>query len=355
MTCWKTIEELEIGDVIAEKLVYSGSKQILFDNGQIVTQDLLVLLRKYGIKWVLVSRFCDEDTEKPLNNVNLKKYEKKITEIIKNIEKDQFFDMHEIEKTASSILSEVEKIYGNCISINLLKLKELDDYTYTHQVNVSIVSSLIALEYSGSDIDFAGKIAASALVHDIGKIWISKEILNGTQKMTPDEFELMKQHVRYGYDIALKSKIEDPIILSGILSHHEKWNGGGYTNKIGDEKIPISARIISIADVYDALTSARTYKKSWSAYKSSSYIVQQSKLMFDPKVVMCFLRVIGLFPVGTQVKLSSGELGIVKKVYRNSPATPIVSVIRDEKEKEIDLSLKKDFFISGVVEEKLVE
>ena len=166
-----------------------------------------------------------------------------------------------------------------------------DNETGNHVKRVSLIAELIAQDL-GQDQEFCRLIKIASPMHDIGKIGVSDTILLKPGKLSEEEFVLMKDHVKIGAEILSES--DSPILKMAYeiaLTHHEKFNGRGYPHGLKGEEIPLSGRIVALADVFDALTSERPYKKAWSIKAALELIRNESGEHFDPQVVDAFLRV----------------------------------------------------------------
>jgi putative two-component system response regulator len=167
-----------------------------------------------------------------------------------------------------------------------------DTDTGEHTVRVGDLSAAIAAELGESD-DWVGQLRLAARLHDIGKVAVPDAILLKPGPLTPDEFDVMKTHTTIGAEILSGST--SPLIQLAAevaLNHHERWDGTGYPAGLAAEHIPASGRIVTVADVFDALTSHRTYKHAWSPLDAASYIVGARGMQFEPRVVDAFVRVI---------------------------------------------------------------
>jgi len=158
-----------------------------------------------------------------------------------------------------------------------------DDDTGNHIKRVSEFSALLAKAY-GCSQEFVKRIRLYASLHDVGKVGISDAILKKPGKYTPEEFEEMKKHVLIGATMLENSEI-DSMAKNIALYHHEKWDGSGYMSGLAGENIPLEARIVALADAYDALTSRRVYKKAFSLAETESILVKERGSHFDPRVV----------------------------------------------------------------------
>ena len=191
------------------------------------------------------------------------------------------------------------------------------------------------------------ELGLGAILHDIGKIFIPKEILNKDQKLTPEEFEEIKSHSIRGYTF-LADQWNIPAQANAVvLSHHEKYDGTGYPHNLRGKTIPPYGRIAAIADVFDALTSNRPYRKALSPSEALEYIMGNGGIHFDPQIIGTFVEGIALYPVGTKVELNNGMHGIVVKNYPNLGTRPVVKILSDAKE-QVYYDLSNDFSLLNV-------
>jgi HD-GYP domain-containing protein (c-di-GMP phosphodiesterase class II) len=236
----------------------------------------------------------------------------------------------------------VDKIINNKgIIVNMIDLKVFDDYTYYHSVNVAVLSLImgVALNYTRSELY---KLGLSALLHDIGKVFIDKNIIDKNGKLTTEEFDEIKKHPLFGYNY-LKDKFDIPTkSYLGALQHHEKFDGSGYPEHMKGMSISTFGRIIAVADVYDALTSDRPYRLAMLPSEAMEYIMGGTGSLFDPEFVFLFVRKVAAYPLGTCVKLSNGETGIVVENYEDVCMRPRIKIINDEGEDKVYLDLKND-------------
>ncbi len=203
---------------------------------------------------------------------------------------------------------------NDALAVDISALKVSDEYTFKHSVDVATMSMIVARRHGFSDNDVY-EIGISGLLHDVGKSKIPNEILNKAAKLTDDEFAMMKQHSLFGYGILKEKDDLSNRIKLGVLQHHEKMNSKGYPMGVGAEKINIFARIISVADIYDALVTERPYKKPFSPRDAVEMIMSMTEEL-DIDVMRSFLESVILYPVGTDVELSTGEPA---RVVENNP------------------------------------
>lgn len=204
----------------------------------------------------------------------------------------------------------------------LHSLRQFDDQTFAHSINVALISSIIGqwLHFSREDIKV---LTLSGLLHDIGKLDIPDEVLNKPGKLTPEEFATIKSHVKIGYEY-LKNQQIDNRIKEACLMHHEKCDGSGYPFGVKSDKIPVFAKIISIADVYDAMTAARVYRKGLCPFKVIREMENQCFTSLDPNYAIPFLRNVISSYIHTNVTLSDGRIGEVVLINDRALSKPSV-------------------------------
>ncbi len=212
---------------------------------------------------------------------------------------------------------------------NIIDLKMYDDYTYHHSLSVAVLAIAmgITLDFSATKLY---ELGLCAMLHDIGKLDVSLEILNKPARLTQQEYALVKLHPLYAANYFKEKKMIPKSTYDGILSHHEKYDGTGYPFGISGDDIPEFARILSIADVYDALTSNRPYRRPNLPSEAIEYIMGGVGTFFEEKYVRVFLRKVAPYPVGTCVRLSNGIIGVVTKNHESQPLRPMVRNAEDE-------------------------
>lgn len=256
---------------------------------------------------------------------------KTLKQVFKQVEMDRdSLGKTDVLEGAMSVTRDIvqEISVNRNVSVNMIDLKMFDDYTYYHSVNVSVISVILGYAMGLSKNDLY-KLGLGTLLHDIGKVFVPKEYLNKPAKLTPEEYEAVKLHSRAGSDY-LREHWDIPFMSNvTVLTHHEKFDGSGYPNNLAGDKIPNFGRIAAVADVYDALTSDRPYRKGLLPSEGMEYIMGGSGSLFDPSVVKAFTKRILPFPTGTAVMLSNGLKGIVVENYPGCGMRPKVQIICD--------------------------
>jgi len=217
----------------------------------------------------------------------------------------------------------------------LTALKKYDNYTFTHMVNVAALSmaQARALNLEGP---LLREFGFAALMHDIGKVHTPLEVLNKPGKLTGDEFKIMKQHVVDGAHI-LRRTPEMPALAPVVaFEHHLRQDLSGYPENIGHRKLNLCTQIVSIADVFDALRSNRPYREGLATARIRSIMGEQGNPAFNQTLLRRFVNLMGLFPIGTIVRLSTEEVGVVTAEHPEDPFRPQVKILFDEKGERLE-------------------
>lgn len=225
--------------------------------------------------------------------------------------------------------------------VHIADLKSYDEYTYHHSLSVAVLSIAIgqSVGFDPTQLRFLGRIA---MMHDIGKTQVPVEIINKPSRLSDTEFTLVKKHSANGYEYLSQSRIGDDAFWHGVLSHHEKIDGSGYPNGLKGNEIPLASRIISIADVYDALTSYRSYRAPMQPAEAVEFIMGNTGKAFDYDIAKAFLTKLEPYPVNTCVELSGGKYAIV---IRNANAMrPVVKLL--DSDAVLDLSERSSLSVT---------
>jgi HD-GYP domain-containing protein (c-di-GMP phosphodiesterase class II) len=198
-----------------------------------------------------------------------------------------------IHETKNSVNAMLSGVISNQITIaSLIKVSTYDYYTYTHCVNVGVYTVGLGKEIGLSPKELE-QIGAGAILHDLGKSKVDINIVNKPGRLTDEEFAEMKKHPAYGYNI-LKDQFEnDEIILTSVRHHHEKINGAGYPDGIMGDNLSLYARIVAVCDIFDALTTKRSYKPALSTFEALNLMKNKMLAELDPKLLTYFIRMMG--------------------------------------------------------------
>jgi putative nucleotidyltransferase with HDIG domain len=219
----------------------------------------------------------------------------------------------------------------------LTTLKNYDNYTFTHMVNVSI---LVMGQARGLGIDGAllREFGLAALMHDIGKVRTPLEVLNKPDKLTDHEFTIMKRHTVEGAEILRKTPDIPALAPVVAFEHHLRLDGTGYPHGVTRGSLNIGTMLCSIADVYDAMRSQRRYQEAFPTDRILEVLRRNDGQQFDQRLVRRFSQLVGIYPAGNLVRLNTGEIAVVLKVYAPDPHRPQVRVVFDREGKRLDLT-----------------
>ena len=212
--------------------------------------------------------------------------------------------------------------------VALTALKEYDNYTFTHMVNVSILTMAQARGL-GVDGAMLREFGLAALMHDIGKVRTPKEILNKHEKLTDDEFAVMRMHVVDGAEILRRTPEMPPLSPVVAFEHHLRLDGTGYPIGVKRTALNLGTMLCSIADVYDAMRSQRAYQQSFPTDRILAVLKRNDGAQFDQHLIRRFSQLMGIYPPGNLVRLNTQELAVVLRVYAPDPYRPKVRVIAD--------------------------
>ena len=344
--------------------------------GYISTQEGINKLKQAGIKQVKVdpsrekntSNHDSKNTKDPLISIDLaairKRNHKTISlgqemtkahklyngakdlqkKILSEIQQDKVINIDEVRENTDAI---VDSIFRNQDALSCLsRLRMKDEYLVEHSLNVSILMSIFA-KHMKLEETIIRDLALGAFLHDIGKIKVPDEVLHKPGKLTDEEYALMKEHVNYGVTVLNETPGLPEVINEVVSQHHERIDGNGYPNGLSNNDVTLYGRMIAIVDSYDAMTAERVYKSGMHPIKAFKILTTNAPSSYDEGLVEKFISSLGVYPIGTLVKLKSGKLGLISRLNLTQPLKPFVKVFYSARlnqaiaMEELDLSKKK--------------
>lgn len=324
--------------------IYSSDGVTLLTKDVRLTDEYIKSLEKLGVNGVYIEDTVSYDIAiKSVISDELRVQAVKSIKGIYNDPSNVSNSITTVENLAKSIIYEI--LNNKNIMVNMVDIKTFDDYMYSHSVNVAVLSSVIgmAMHLDNTKIE---KLTASALLHDIGKVFMPKDIVNKVEKLTKEEEKLYKCHPEKGYRYIKQYYTVPVTTYVGILQHHERYDGYGYPDGKRGEEISKFGRVLCLCDAYDNLVSERPNKKAYLPSDAIEYIMANNGQIFDPKLVKIFLRRVAPYPLGTILKLSNGERAIVignneecstRPTVRNLENNTVYDLTYDKKLKNITI------------------
>lgn len=349
--------------------VFSYNNQMIVPKGSILDDKMITRLEFYS---VLAVRIADDDEEpeaapevsepipgeitetssysqKIKNSKQFKKFEKSFLETtetfkenLRNIaDTDAQIDSKALLDSITGLIA--EDMTGASVFDMLHNMRQYDDFTYMHSMNVSLICNVFAkwLGLPDADVDI---LTLGGLLHDIGKLKIPDNIIRKPEKLSPAEYNIIKTHSLQGYNI-LKEKTVDDNVRQCALMHHERCDGSGYPFGLSSDKINNYAKIVAIADVYDAMTAARVYRGPLCPFKVISIFESEGLQKYDGHYILTFLEHVATTYMNNTVRLNNGMEGDVIFMNRNQYSKPMLQC----GDKFIDLSREPDLYIETFV------
>lgn len=318
---------------ILSKPLFNDNGQVLIQAGVPLTRRMIERLISLEIGYVYIE---DEFTNDIIvENIISESTRKKAVDTIKN----EFAEIsnHHIIGTSLNTLN-LSKRFSVIIEKILADIKESNDvisilsdvycydsYIFTHSLNVTIYTIGLAMELKFSEKQLF-EVALGAILHDVGKMTIPKEILEKTGKLTKEEFDIIKNHSWAGFDVLRNTPNISLLTAHCAFQHHERIDGSGYPQGLSGDDIHPYAKILAVCDVFDAVTSNRVYRKAMLPHEGLEILFGGAGKIFDKEIVELFSRTIAIYPVGLTLYLSDGSVGVVVKQNKTFSMRPVVRV-----------------------------
>lgn len=336
-----SVGESIIGSFLGEDIYAAGGNMIV-PAGTLLTEYIITKLKEFKIDRVyiyptntvrgddyLLDENLSPDQIKYIENVNLAK------EILQDLASGKQLDFKKAENISEHIYSKINDCGSLMDCVNSVRIA--DSYTYSHLVNVSVYGMLIG-KWIGFNKKQLKDIVMAGLLHDVGKSQIPLEILNKRGPLTDYEFEIMKRHTVYGYEIIKDYSGISMDVKRAVIMHHEKEDGTGYPFGIKGSQKNLYSKILTVADIFDAITSERVYRGRQTPFTAFKELEKVGFDTVDPKIMMVMFTNMPSYYVGSKVKMKNGEIGEVVYVPNQCAYAPVVKVNDDF----LDFSVIKD-------------
>ncbi|MEH6582687.1 MAG: HD-GYP domain-containing protein [Halioglobus sp.] len=273
------------------------------------------------------------DDEYPKAQVAVTGLSESINDIFQNAAKGGTLEISRIKKAVDPMINSITRNPDACIW--LARMKQEDKYTYQHSLGASIWAVALGRQLGLPKSDLRS-LAIGALLFDVGKLQLEKDLLNLERPLTEEEFTEVKKHVELGLEAVRSNGVMNQDVIDMVASHHERHDGSGYPIGLSGDAIPVFARIAAIVDCYDAITSHRSYARAIPPSVAIKKIYEWRDIDFQSELVEEFIQAIGIYPAGTLVELSSGEIAVVAAEYRTRRLRPKVMVLLDESKQPLE-------------------
>lgn len=338
--------DLQSGMVLGEDFIVNGVK-LLNKDMEISYKIALKIMTQFPEEYLEV--YLENDLNYESMDAKKEKVEKNLTflttiteNIFSKIRQNEKLEINDVRNLSDMLLNSKDD-YGLILK-SIIASRKVDEYTFRHSVNTAALAVML-----GRWLDFSERslrlLCYSGLLHDIGKSKISLEILNKKGPLTPKEYEKMKNHSKFGYEIVKKIPYIDNRVSLAVLMHHEREDGSGYPLKLTGSSIHTFGKIIAIVDVFDAMTSNRVYRSKISPLNVLKVIKEESFSKLDPVYCNIFITNMLDYYIGDDVVLSNSKIGKIIKMDINNITCPLVKVDSTF----YDLSKNKDITIQDML------
>lgn len=349
---YTSIDKVDQGSKLG-KHIFASDGRILLNEGVSLTIGLISKLRRMGVTAVYLKDdwFADVEIEEVISDRTKREAIITLSDAFQFIQTGKSFDSREVSKTASKLIDEI--LLNKDVLVNLTDIRTDDNDLFVHSINVCIISIIVAI-HMGLDQKRLQELAIGALLHDIGKILPEQRIITATKSEVEDEFQ--NDHTWKGFNYLRKIKEISTLSAHVALTHHENINGTGYPRKLNGDDIHFLSKIVAVANYYDNLISTVNSATTLRPHEACERIMGLTNIYFDYNIVWKFLRSIAFYPTGSQVKLTTGETGVVVAQHHGLPQRPIVRTFKighgtyggdDFQTKEVDLAQETTVFIEN--------
>lgn len=348
------LDNIAAGMKLAKPL-YSADGSILLNAGVELKDFYLHRLKELDLTYIYIEDDLTADIDIPDVISEKARVEAVVNakQIMDKIKVGKGVDAGQAKLVANSLVDELCRNRGTLL--NFVDMRTKNDYLFTHAVNVCILSIMTGISLGYDELRLRD-LGVGALLHDVGMTQIPGELINKAGRLTPEENTIIKRHPELGFEILRRNPDISLMSAHCAYQHHERHNGCGYPRQIKGSQIHQFAQIVAITDVYDALTADTPYRRAMPVYEAITIVQKASGVYFDSEIVDKFSENVAIYPIGTVVRLSNKQIGVVVDLSRDVKTKPIIRIISDENKQqvntlvEIDLVKNPSIYIADVVE-----
>ncbi len=352
------ITELNSGMIVARTITDSEGR-VLLRSGVELNENYIVRLRELGLNSVYIrDSFDDVEVRDVIREKTRQETIKVVKDNFRGLENQHKLNIRNVQSMIDKIIDELFLDLSVLVSLN--DIRTFDDYTFAHSANVAVLSIMTGISLGFNDRQLKD-LGVGAILHDIGKTRIDKDILNKPDDLSREEFKEAKLHTTYGFEIL--RQYPDVSLLSAHVAfqHHERWDGNGYPRGLAQYDIIDYARIVAVCDVYDALLADRPYRAAYTVIQALMILKRMGGIHLDPQCVDALISNIAVYPIGALVELSTGEVAVVVDVNKEAPTRPIVRLLFDcyggrvQGPDEVDLSKYTTITVAKTLREETIQ
>ncbi|MEH6608068.1 MAG: HD-GYP domain-containing protein [Halioglobus sp.] len=255
-----------------------------------------------------------------------------VCEIFEEVSEGGKINVIKLRKSVEPVVDSISRNPDACLWV--ARLRQHDEYSYQHSLGASLWAVSLGRQMGLARHDLRS-LAVGAMLMDVGKLRVDTALLRAERKLSPTENETMREHINHGMDIIEEGGMMNQDVIDMVGCHHERYDGSGYPKGLSGDQIPPVARIAAIVDTYDAMTTTRAHAKAVSPSAAIKVLYEARDKLFQAELVEAFIQAIGIYPAGTLVELSSGEIGVVVAEYRTRRLRPQVLLLLDSDKKEL--------------------
>ena len=305
------LDEIEEGMFLARS-VFGEDGRILLARGVKLTKNYLRELKTMDYTHLFVGDRPEEFEENGISDQTYSQVLSSVREVFLNAAKNQNLDFKEVLAVVDFM---VDEVLNEDVMYNIVEISKHDNYTYLHSVKVGIIAMIMG-KNMGLTRKQIKELTMGALLHDIGKMCIENSILEKKGHLTYQEYEMMRLHPKYGFELLRGAPGLSLLSAHVAYQHHEREDGSGYPRGLNGDQIHLYAKIVMVADSYDAMTSGRSYRRTLWSHEALAELTADAPEKYEPKMIKLLAQSVALYPVGSVVLLNNLEVGLVTNITR---------------------------------------